>query len=1158
MHYHRISPWFALTILLLGLSLAAPALVVRMPLEEMVGQADLILSVRVQAMESRWVEEGDGRNIYTTVTLVPGRLLKGHAPGETLLLTLLGGEVGEWRQVVTDLATFEVGEEAVLFLKGPRRVVMGGFQGKFPIEAGSVRVEGVEVPVERFMDAVEAFRRDPGADLYGTLLGLGPVVESGGAISPLDASRIEKPADAAAPPGRALTSNLVLANWDYEVDYDGDGYIQFGRLLWDADVKGGSGSITVFDKVYWRLAGTTAWSHLYTTPLYVITNYDSTDARILNLYGSARQEYDFRIESYREGQAAPDDFMDPSNKEWALIAKKMEPPAEDQPGTGPMIVEMHPEKASAGTGTEAYIRGVGFGTKGTSSRVQFTFEGQSTITGSTISEWNDNVIRVQVPIGRVAGYPGSAATGPVWVTNSAGAKSPGYDYKVSFGYGGMKWNGAPPTISYYLGSNIPDWTATVAASTGTWGQHGNIVFTQAGTTENRDLRNNGKSEIMASDLGPGYENTLGYATYWSNAQGYMVEADLVLNTKFNYSIAETTPSGAFDVHSIVLHETGHWLTLRDLYGDGDDRDKVMYGYAGSGPSSNKRTPHPDDAAGVAWIYGFNAPPVADFAWFAGRPEIGTGLQFVDASSLVPTAWSWDFGDGTTSMEQNPVHTYLFSGTFPVTLTVSNAFGTSSATKQVIVYGRGIVPPLTTAQPYTYLLPAAAKAQGANNTNWLSDVVVHNPRSAEISVYAYFLPSGQDNAAAAGSEVILPGFRFVRLGDIVGSMFRLNNLAGALWLTSTQPLAITSRTYNDRGVLGTYGQFIPATLSSRLLKSGEEGILLHLAKNAGFRTNVGVVNAGSGFVEVKFSFHRADGSHIGDWSRTLNPFEHYQQNYVMDALTSAAVDDAYAVVTSSTPGAVFAAYASVADNISSDPIFIPIQRAGDVQGQAHQVVAAAARTQGGYGSNWRTDLRLYNPFASQAVTLTYVAAGATATANLTIGQGELVSRDDILTTLFPSVTGNTSGALHLQSSQGLIVTSRTYTSTAGLGTFGQFIPARGAAADLIAPGETGLLLQLANTADYRSNVGFTEVSGQGAQVQVKLYDANRSVLGFKTYPVPAHGNFQVNIFSDLGIAAPHAVALGEVSVLSGGSVYAYASVVDNRTTSNDAFFIPAQK
>ena len=50
------------------------------------------------------------------------------------------------------------------------------------------------------------------------------------------------------------------------------------------------------------------------------------------------------------------------------------------------------------------------------------------------------------------------------------------------------------------------------------------------------------------------------------------------------------------------------------------------------------------------------------------------VQFTDVSSNVPTSWNWDFGDGTTSTEQNPVHTYAESGIYTITLEACNSLG----------------------------------------------------------------------------------------------------------------------------------------------------------------------------------------------------------------------------------------------------------------------------------------------------------------------------------------------------------------------------------------------------------------------------------------------------------------------------------------------------
>lgn len=61
-------------------------------------------------------------------------------------------------------------------------------------------------------------------------------------------------------------------------------------------------------------------------------------------------------------------------------------------------------------------------------------------------------------------------------------------------------------------------------------------------------------------------------------------------------------------------------------------------------------------------------------------------SFTDAS-LLAVSHSWDFGDGTTSTDQNPTHTYAELGTYDVTLTITNSAGVPrTITKPVPVGG----------------------------------------------------------------------------------------------------------------------------------------------------------------------------------------------------------------------------------------------------------------------------------------------------------------------------------------------------------------------------------------------------------------------------------------------------------------------------------------
>ncbi|WP_052279228.1 PKD domain-containing protein [Methanosarcina acetivorans] len=67
-------------------------------------------------------------------------------------------------------------------------------------------------------------------------------------------------------------------------------------------------------------------------------------------------------------------------------------------------------------------------------------------------------------------------------------------------------------------------------------------------------------------------------------------------------------------------------------------------------------------------------PVAAFTADVTSGSAPLTVNFTDQSTGSPTSWLWDFGDGTNSTEQNPVHTYASAGSYTVNLTVENDAG----------------------------------------------------------------------------------------------------------------------------------------------------------------------------------------------------------------------------------------------------------------------------------------------------------------------------------------------------------------------------------------------------------------------------------------------------------------------------------------------------
>ncbi|MEM6804049.1 MAG: PKD domain-containing protein, partial [Bacteroidota bacterium] len=70
-------------------------------------------------------------------------------------------------------------------------------------------------------------------------------------------------------------------------------------------------------------------------------------------------------------------------------------------------------------------------------------------------------------------------------------------------------------------------------------------------------------------------------------------------------------------------------------------------------------------------------PEADFGQIETEICAGETIQFTDLStpnSGQLTTWTWDFGNGLTSTDQNPIVSYQAAGLYPVSLLVSNEFG----------------------------------------------------------------------------------------------------------------------------------------------------------------------------------------------------------------------------------------------------------------------------------------------------------------------------------------------------------------------------------------------------------------------------------------------------------------------------------------------------
>lgn len=77
-------------------------------------------------------------------------------------------------------------------------------------------------------------------------------------------------------------------------------------------------------------------------------------------------------------------------------------------------------------------------------------------------------------------------------------------------------------------------------------------------------------------------------------------------------------------------------------------------------------------------------PAASFLASAVEGEAPLEVHFEDLSEGAVTGWSWDFGDGHAAVESSPTHVFCSPGTYTVTLTVTNPWGTGAASGSIVV------------------------------------------------------------------------------------------------------------------------------------------------------------------------------------------------------------------------------------------------------------------------------------------------------------------------------------------------------------------------------------------------------------------------------------------------------------------------------------------
>jgi hypothetical protein len=217
------------------------------------------------------------------------------------------------------------------------------------------------------------------------------------------------------------------------------------------------------------------------------------------------------------------------------------------------------------------------------------------------------------------------------------------------------------------------------------------------------------------------------------------------------------------------------------------------------------------------------------------------------------------------------------------------------------------------------------------------------------------------------------------------------------------------------------------------------------------------------------------------------------------------------------------------------------------------IAAVAHAPGANGTTFISDVRLFNRGTStQQLMAVFTPTGADGRASfaavkVVIAPGQIVAVDDIVQSLLQS-----SGTGQLQivgANDQILITSRTYTPSSS-GTYGQFEPSA-KVDESVGFGDVPLSVPgLENSAGFRSNIGFAEVTGASGEIHVRYYDASGAIAADEVYGIAPFGHVQTRV-------NPTGEALrAEITIVGNARVLAYGSMIDN--ISGDAIFVPAAR
>ncbi len=211
---------------------------------------------------------------------------------------------------------------------------------------------------------------------------------------------------------------------------------------------------------------------------------------------------------------------------------------------------------------------------------------------------------------------------------------------------------------------------------------------------------------------------------------------------------------------------------------------------------------------------------------------------------------------------------------------------------------------------------AARASGAQGSQWRTTLGVFNPSAASATVDISYHRSGGSTSTASLS---LPGGAQTLIDDVVG--FLGSGGSGPMEIDATQPVIVGSRTYNQSND-GTFGQYLDGVAPEDGASTGQMVWLTMLRENTDFRSNIGFTNTGGSAAVVTVTLYDGSGAQVTSFAVTVSAGSNKQENQPFLNRGGRSDIDSGTAKISVTAGSGVLVYGSVIDNLTGDPTTIP--------------------------------------------------------------------------------------------------------------------------------------------------------------------------------------------------------------------------------------------